>query len=71
MLPLQQELDAAGIPWVGGSRWADRAARPLDGPDEIAALTLDADVGAVVVGWDPLFSYTRLVFCLLRAQGFH
>lgn len=44
--------------WVGGEAWRP----PLyDSTDAMAEIELDASIGAVVVGWDPHFSYSRLV----------
>ncbi|PNW82043.1 hypothetical protein CHLRE_06g271400v5 [Chlamydomonas reinhardtii] len=62
---VEQELEQAGIPYVGG-----RALKvpPMDDLDAMKALKVDPDVGAVVVGWDPNFSYSRLVYASIHLR---
>ncbi|GLC44758.1 hypothetical protein PLESTF_001055400 [Pleodorina starrii] len=66
---VEQELQTAGIPFVGGR---DFPLPPLDNIDAMAALEVDPAIGAVVVGWDPSFSYSRIVYasiCLRELPG--
>lgn len=56
-----QELDAAGLAWVGGEAWQPPSSLVSSGPGAMCDLTLDASIGAVLVGWDPAFSYAKLV----------
>lgn len=76
-----QELEEAGINYVtfeqlcarGDAAGATAAARARGWtPDSFAALQLDASIGAVVVGWDPCFSYAKLCYasaCLRELPG--
>mmetsp|Transcript_58910 Transcript_58910/g.175249 ORF Transcript_58910/g.175249 Transcript_58910/m.175249 type:complete len:313 (-) Transcript_58910:61-999(-) len=57
------ELDLAGIPWVGGP---EHAGRDLEGS------THDPDVGAVIVGYDRHINYYKIQWaqaCLNRNEG--
>jgi hypothetical protein len=65
---LLQELDAAGLAWVGGEAWQPPASLISSGPEAMCDLTLDASIGAVLVGWDPAFSYAKLV-CVVSTQS--
>eukprot|EP00195_Chlamydomonas_chlamydogama_P010274 CAMPEP_0202891262 /NCGR_PEP_ID=MMETSP1392-20130828/1365_1 /ASSEMBLY_ACC=CAM_ASM_000868 /TAXON_ID=225041 /ORGANISM="Chlamydomonas chlamydogama, Strain SAG 11-48b" /LENGTH=310 /DNA_ID=CAMNT_0049574961 /DNA_START=214 /DNA_END=1146 /DNA_ORIENTATION=+ len=56
---VQEELDEAGIPWIGGEGFE---APFMGDTDTMKQLQVDPDIGAVVVGWDPHFSYSRLVY---------
>ncbi|KAJ9505904.1 hypothetical protein QJQ45_017035, partial [Haematococcus lacustris] len=56
---VEQELDQAGIAWVGGEAWAPPSSLSLT-PDAMNGVVLDASIGAVLVGWDPGFSYSKL-----------
>ncbi len=56
---IEEELTQHGIRWVGGE------AMQLPHMGEMSAITgfePDPEIGAVVVGWDPNFSYSRLVY---------
>ncbi|KAL6751914.1 HAD-like domain-containing protein [Haematococcus lacustris] len=68
---IEQELDQAGIAWVGGEAWAPPSSLSLT-PDAMNGVVLDASIGAVLVGWDPGFSYSKLVYacaCLNELPG--
>lgn len=66
---VEQELELHGVPYIAGSTLQ----LPLmQGPGPMRALQVDASIGAVVVGWDPSFSYSHLVYasiCLRELPG--
>ncbi|KAG2445344.1 hypothetical protein HYH02_008809 [Chlamydomonas schloesseri] len=62
---VEQELEQAGIPYVGGRALKVPA---MDDLDAMKALEVDPEVGAVVVGWDPNFSYSRLVYASIHLR---
>mmetsp|Transcript_13164 Transcript_13164/g.23200 ORF Transcript_13164/g.23200 Transcript_13164/m.23200 type:complete len:365 (-) Transcript_13164:136-1230(-) len=64
-----EEMDDMGIDWVGGEDWAPPL---LTCPADVNQFTLDSDIGAVVVGWDPAFNYSRLAYaaaCIRELPG--
>ncbi|GIL85777.1 hypothetical protein Vretifemale_14214 [Volvox reticuliferus] len=66
---VEQELRAADIPFIGGREFQLPA---MDSMDAMKELQVDPDIGAVVVGWDPNFSYSRIVYasiCLRELPG--
>ncbi|GLI70322.1 hypothetical protein VaNZ11_015277 [Volvox africanus] len=66
---VEQELRAADIPFIGGR---ELQVPVMDSMDAMKELRVDPDIGAVVVGWDPNFSYSRLVYasiCLRELPG--
>ncbi|KXZ52039.1 hypothetical protein GPECTOR_10g1062 [Gonium pectorale] len=66
---VEQELQLAGIPFIGGRELEVPA---MDNIDSMKQLKVDPSIGAVVVGWDPNFSYSRLVYasvCLRELPG--
>lgn len=75
-----QELEAAGIQHTTFEQAAssgDSAAAALRQQwtsEGFSALELDRSIGAVVVGWDPAFSYAQLCYasaCLRELPGCH
>ncbi|KAG1663605.1 hypothetical protein FOA52_009704 [Chlamydomonas sp. UWO 241] len=66
---VEQELTEAGIEWIGG----EAMVLPHMGEmDAIASFQPDPEIGAVVVGWDPHFDFSRLVYasvCLRELPG--
>ena len=57
---VEEELAAAGVVFVTPR---DLQLPPvLDTPDAMLALDLDPAIGAVVVGWDPRFNYSAVVY---------
>ncbi|EFJ53185.1 hypothetical protein VOLCADRAFT_115779 [Volvox carteri f. nagariensis] len=66
---VEQELQTAGIPFLGGREFSVPL---MDNMEAMKELKVDPDIGAVVVGWDPHFSYSRLVYasiCLRELPG--
>ncbi|KAI8467196.1 MAG: HAD-like domain-containing protein [Monoraphidium minutum] len=66
---VEEELALAGIPYVTAS---SLGLPPFDSPDAMLAMEIDAGIGAVVVGWDPAFNYSSLVYasaCLRELPG--
>ncbi|GFR43399.1 hypothetical protein Agub_g4478, partial [Astrephomene gubernaculifera] len=66
---VEEELREAGIPFIGGRNFE---LPPLHDIEAMKQLQVDPSIGAVVVGWDPLFSYSRLVYasvCLRELPG--
>ncbi|KAF5829162.1 HAD-like domain-containing protein [Dunaliella salina] len=61
----EEELQEHGIPYIGGEKWREPL---LDSADKIKDLVIDENIGAVVVGFDGLLSYSRIVYasCCLR-----
>eukprot|EP00199_Chlamydomonas_sp_CCMP681_P001593 CAMPEP_0119115922 /NCGR_PEP_ID=MMETSP1180-20130426/52009_1 /TAXON_ID=3052 ORGANISM="Chlamydomonas cf sp, Strain CCMP681" /NCGR_SAMPLE_ID=MMETSP1180 /ASSEMBLY_ACC=CAM_ASM_000741 /LENGTH=356 /DNA_ID=CAMNT_0007105029 /DNA_START=158 /DNA_END=1228 /DNA_ORIENTATION=+ len=64
-----EELDDMGIEWIGGEDWAPPI---LNGAEDLSHVTLNSDIGAVLVGWDPAFNYSRLAYaaaCIRELPG--
>jgi phosphoglycolate/pyridoxal phosphate phosphatase family enzyme len=61
---IEHELDEAGIRWVGGQTHQGSATMA-----ELEHLTLDPEVGAVVVGFDIGFNYKKLAYAKLYLQN--
>lgn len=60
---IEVELDALGIPHIGGSDSKfDRDMKPEDFDDIASEKTIDASVGAVVVGMDMKVNYLKLSY---------
>jgi phosphoglycolate phosphatase len=75
---LEDELQKAGISYIGGETGegmfpgTQNGGNPLGDLESILALQVDEDVGAVVVGWDPKFDYSKIVYasvCLREIPG--
>lgn len=62
---VEQELQQAGIPYIGGEHFP---LPPMDSMEAMSQLQIDPDIGAVVVGWDPHFSYSRLVYASIALR---
>jgi phosphoglycolate phosphatase len=56
-----QELDLIGVPYLGGP--ADRDKSPAMGPGD--TVTVDPDVGAVIVGFDRYINYYKIQYAQL------
>ena len=66
---LEDEFRSAGIDFIGGSEAVIED--DLGDMSNISRIKVDPDIGFVVVGWDPLFSYAKLVYasiCLHELQ---
>ncbi|GBF89918.1 phosphoglycolate phosphatase [Raphidocelis subcapitata] len=66
---VEEELEAAGVPFVTGR---GLGLPTYDSPDAMLRMELDESIGCVVVGWDPHFNYSSVVYasaCLRELPG--
>ena len=64
---VSDELDEAGIEYIGGTAYAKAAAGQLTVP-ECAAIELDPDIGAVVTGFDAHTNYYTMTYACMALQ---
>jgi phosphoglycolate phosphatase len=58
----EDELRAHGIEFIGGTCPDSQLLGDLSNMSNMSNLTVDPEIGAVVLAWDPDFSYSRLVY---------